>query len=277
MVDAHPDAELAPRDVVARAVHRQLLDGARPLLDATRAIGPDFPDRFPTVFELASRHGIDPRTEPLPVAPAAHYTMGGVAVDGRGRTSLDGLWAVGEVSASGLHGANRLASNSLLEGLVMGRRAGQDVLAEAGTPPSSADAPVLLSSRVVDAMLSGAPRPGAGRAVEQQARSILWEAAGVVRHATGLEHGRRALDRLRAVDGEPANSVLVAKLVIEAAAERAESRGAHHRSDHPQSDPALASRVVRIPEPTDCHRWVITGDALAPQPRPSPAVLATRA
>ena len=127
MIDVHPDAELAPRDVVARANYRQIRDGHKPYLDARDAVGAAFPERFPTVFGLANQHGFDPRIDLLPVSPAAHYCMGGIAVDAAGRTSLDGLWAVGEVTSSGVHGANRLASNSLLEGLVMGERVATDI------------------------------------------------------------------------------------------------------------------------------------------------------
>ncbi len=120
MPDVHPSAELAPRDIVARAVFSRTVAGEPVFLDATRAVGAAFPERFPTVFDAATNAGLDPRTQPLPVSPAAHYHMGGVAVDSMGRTSLEGLWAVGEAASTGVHGANRLASNSLLEGLVFG-------------------------------------------------------------------------------------------------------------------------------------------------------------
>ncbi len=131
MVGEHPDAELAPRDVVARAIYRRRQAGSPVYLDAT-PVGGSFPDRFPTVFELCMEDGIDPRREPVPVAPAAHYHMGGVAADLDGRSSLPGLWAVGEVARSGVHGANRLASNSLLEATVFGERAGDSVRGRRG-------------------------------------------------------------------------------------------------------------------------------------------------
>ncbi|HEX2251858.1 MAG TPA: FAD-binding protein, partial [Thermoanaerobaculia bacterium] len=123
----HPLAELAPRDVVARAIHRVLAAGGRVVLDAREAVGERFPERFPTVFAAARAAGLDPRREPLPVVPAAHYHMGGVATDADGRTSLPGLWACGEAASTGVHGANRLASNSLLEGLVFGARVAADL------------------------------------------------------------------------------------------------------------------------------------------------------
>ncbi|MDH4364530.1 MAG: FAD-binding protein, partial [Acidimicrobiia bacterium] len=146
LVGEHPDAELAPRDVVARANYRQLQDGLGPCLDARAAVGDAFPHRFPTVFALAMAHELDPRVDLLPVTPAAHYCMGGVAVDDRGRTSRPGLWAAGEVASSGLHGGNRLASNSLLEGLVMGRRVADAVVAGDGRLPGG---PLFLPSDCV--------------------------------------------------------------------------------------------------------------------------------
>ena len=131
MMGEHPDAELAPRDVVARAIWKQSMAGHGVFLDAREAVGEEFPEHFPTVFHLCQEHGLDPRTQPIPVAPAAHYHMGGIAVDDNGRTSLPGLWACGEVTATGAHGANRLASNSLLEALVFGARVADDLRSDA--------------------------------------------------------------------------------------------------------------------------------------------------
>ncbi len=129
MLDVHKDAELAPRDVVARALHRELAAGHKTFLDCTKTIGASFEQRFPTVYGACKSAGIDPATQPIPVAPAAHYHMGGIASDADARASLDGLWVVGECAATGLHGANRLASNSLLEALVFGARAADDICA----------------------------------------------------------------------------------------------------------------------------------------------------
>ncbi len=142
--DVDPAAELAARDVVARGIARHLLEGHSAFLDARQAVGDDFPRLFPTVFELCQKHGLDPRREPVPVAPAAHYHMGGVVVDDRGRASLPGLWACGEVSCTGVHGANRLASNSLLEALVFGGRVAEDLgkALEATLPPVDHALPV---------------------------------------------------------------------------------------------------------------------------------------
>ena len=155
MADVHPDRELAPRDVVARAIWRHLRSGRRVFLDARRAVGGSFPERFPTVFALCRAHGLDPRVEPMPVVPAAHYHMGGVAVDASGRTSLPGLWACGEVAATGAHGANRLASNSLLEALVFGARVAECVVA---------DAAALAATEAVPAAFHDGPRQGASPA-----------------------------------------------------------------------------------------------------------------
>lgn len=134
MKQVHADAELAPRDVVARAVHRQNLSGKGAFLDCRAAVGEAFPHDFPAVFAACMQAGIDPRVEPIPVAPTAHYHMGGVLTDIDGRTGVPGLYAIGECASTGLHGANRLASNSLAEGLVSAARVAR-LLASA--PPSN--------------------------------------------------------------------------------------------------------------------------------------------
>ena len=124
----HPLAELAPRDIVARGVFAEIAAGRGAFLDATKALGAQFRRQdFPTVYASCIAAGIDPARQPIPIAPAAHYHMGGVAVDARGRTSIDGLWAGGEVSCTGAHGANRLASNSLLEAVVYAARIAEDI------------------------------------------------------------------------------------------------------------------------------------------------------
>lgn len=272
MVGEHPDAELAPRDVVARANYRQLQDGLEPCLDARAAVGDAFPHRFPTVFALATEHGLDPRVDLLPVTPAAHYCMGGVAVDDRGRTSRPGLWAAGEVASSGLHGGNRLASNSLLEGLVMGRRvadalspSGATGLAwrkhpAAGGPARSDEGPLWLPA---DCVLAAAGLPGPSPVLDR-VRAALWDGAGVVRHRAGME---AALDALAGLDGGAAadprarSALVVARLVLSAGLARTESRGAHFRSDHPALDPAQAARrLVPLP-PAPARVWRLTAEA----------------
>ena len=237
MTEVHPLAELAPRDVVARAIWRLHQAGRRTYLDA-RSLGPRVADRFPTVVELCRRHGFDPRHEPLPIAPAAHFHMGGVVVDSAGRTSLEGLWACGEVSQTGLHGANRLASNSLLEALVCGSQIGELLARTPLAVPSERQARRAASRSPV----SLAEWPWLGDAdlvVAQRVRDLMWDRVGVERSEAGL---RRALEELGELAGEIpgrgelANMMVVAKLVAHAARVRTESRGAHYRVDVPWSD-----------------------------------------
>jgi L-aspartate oxidase len=221
----HADAELAPRDIVARAIHREITRGHKVFLDCRAAVGTRFADRFPTVYEICKSAGIDPATQPIPVAPAAHYHMGGIASDEHGRTSLEGLWAVGECASTGLHGANRLASNSLLETLVFGARAADDVRGRVapqeaqGTPP----APERFNAP---------PPPKAMR--EAMSRDV-----GLERDAVGLSAALATIEAVeRAGAGEPAllNMTAAAKMVTAAALARHESRGGHFRSDYPQTD-----------------------------------------
>jgi L-aspartate oxidase len=236
----HPDAELAPRDVLARAIWRRSTAGSTVYLDARNAIGAEFPTRFPSVWRTAQRHGLDPRFEPLPVTPAAHYFMGGVVTDLDGRTSLPGLWAVGEVAATGLHGANRLASNSLLEGMVLGASASRSITASARSiPRSGLEVPAC-------ALRLRAPHGNVKAAV----RALMWEHVGLVRDERGLTHAIAEIERCEREAGTTErNMLLVARLVATAALERTESRGAHWRADHPYSDPQQQTRRVRRPEP----------------------------
>jgi L-aspartate oxidase len=219
--------ELAPRDVVARAIVAQ----GRARLDL-RAIDRE---RFPGLMATLERAGYDPAAEPIPVSPAAHYTVGGIVTDLDGRSTLPGLYAAGECAATGVHGANRLASNSLLECLVFGRRAAIAALSE----PDSG-----LDSGLRDVSETSQRRLGASNDfVTAEIRHQLWEDAGVIRSAEGLE-------RLRHVDA------LLPRLVAESALARRESRGAHFRSDFPTEDEAFAAHVVltRGEEPR-LERW----------------------
>jgi len=246
LAGAGPNAELLPRDVVARALWSAVASGRRTFLDARDAVGESFPERFPTVFEACRRHGLDPRKEPIPVAPAAHYHMGGVDVDMDGRASVPGLWAVGEVACTGVHGANRLASNSLLEALVFGARVARS-LGETLPhlrQPSTGFAPDVPRP---DAYDGRSPAP-----VEPEIRRLMWEKAGLVRTGDGL---REAIGRLEALAAAlPAaaastrNLVTVARLVVTAALARPESRGAHFRADYPLADPAWRRRIALAPE-----------------------------
>ncbi len=209
--------ELAPRDVVARAIACERAAGRGAFLDAREAVGDVFPEHFPAVFAACVAAGLDPRQAPLPVAPAAHYHMGGVAADLDGRTSLPGLFAAGEVACTGVHGANRLASNSLLEAAVCGARAGAAAAAEVG---GSA------------AVLPARPAPDLPAAAMQALREAMSADAGVVRHADGLGRLLDVVDALEARWGE-APPLVAARLVAVGALRREESRGAHARDDHP--------------------------------------------
>ncbi len=236
----HPDGELAPRDVVARAIWHRLAMGRRVFLDATEAVGSRFPDRFPTVFGLCLEEGIDPRIDPVPVSPAAHYHMGGVVTDLDGRASLPGLWAVGEASRTGVHGANRLASNSLLEGLVFGGRAGRSVRASDAAPAARVD--------LLRAAVDPGPEPADASDVIEVLREVMWDRVGVVRHGEGLRVALETIDRL--VDklepgvSEASGMLTSARLIATAALARPESRGGHSRDDYPRTDPAWARSLV---------------------------------
>jgi L-aspartate oxidase len=226
--------DLAPRDVVARAIHAQLLGGRGAFLDARQAVGEHFPSAFPQVFAACAAAGLDPRRAPMPVAPAAHYHMGGVLTDEEGRTSLEGLYAVGECASTGVHGANRLASNSLLEAAVFGKRAGRAAAADAA---SSVELSATAEPTAV-AVLPPAELAGLRRRMSAD--------AGVLRTGAGLKALGAEIARLEDRHGS-ALELIAAGLVVRGALERLESRGAHHREDHPGL--SAARRTVLTLEP----------------------------
>ncbi len=246
MLGEHEAAELAPRDVVARAVWRQLQTGHTVFLDARAAIGSRFPELFPTVFAYSQQQGLDPRSDRLPIVPAAHYHMGGVAVDLSGRTSVPGLWACGEVACTGAHGANRLASNSLLEGLVFAERVGQDLRYFIRT--RCADVP---SSRNGQDREEQSPQVSEDPMVISQIREIMWSHVGLVRTASGLTEALgqlHALSMSNAIRSQKTQNMLtVAQLIAMAALAREESRGAHFRDDYPNPAAAWAHGSVWRP------------------------------
>jgi len=232
----HADAELAPRDVVARAVYREVQSGRGAFLDC-RSLGAKLAEHFPTVFAACRSAGIDPTCEPIPVAPAAHYHMGGILTDAQGRTTVDGLWACGEVASTGAHGANRLASNSLLEAVVSGARVADDI-ASRSTAPLGAVRPSEITPAT--AISDGDNKQG-----EQRLRRTMAAEVGVIRDERSLTSALATISVLEKEtkgDRRLANMLTTAKLIAAAALQRRESRGAHFRSDYPTPDEKLAVR-----------------------------------
>ncbi|QTX04238.1 L-aspartate oxidase [Agromyces archimandritae] len=251
--DVDPRAELAPRDVVARAVHAAMAaQGGEPVrLDATGLGAAFLSRRFPTVDRLCREAGFDWAREPVPVTPAAHYAMGGIATDTDGRSSLPGLYAVGEAACTGVHGANRLASNSLLEAAVFAGRAAEAILADAA-PAARTDAGWRRRDAAPDAAVSAADADPVDRGGLQE---LMWRHAGLVRDAAGLGHARELLAGLHAprpdtrAGIEDRNLLELARLVVDAALTRTASLGAHHRSDDDGSAHA-ASTAAGFPAST---------------------------
>jgi L-aspartate oxidase len=260
LFDVDPRGELAPRDVVALAIWRRLRAGGRAFLDAREAVGDRLPELFPTVFAACRERGLDPRVDPLPVTPAAHYQMGGVVVDERGRTTVPGLWAAGEVARTGAHGANRLASNSLLEGLVWGLAAGRDAAARAGELP----VPKLAVDEIA-APAAGSTAPEDPQ-VLASVRAILWERVGLERDGRSLARALAELAALESTllreDRVGRDQLLVARMVTTAALARTESRGAHRRADFPVADPTWRDHVLHSLEPDGRSiRWRRSAEA----------------
>jgi L-aspartate oxidase len=235
MQGQHELADLAPRDVVAKAVLRRMREtGAEHVwLDARHFGAEKWRVRFPTILATLTSLGLDPVTQLIPVAPACHYASGGIATDLDGRTSVAGLYACGEAACTGVHGANRLASNSLLEGLVFGRRIAADVL-------SSVPAGAPLLDLGIDVRGGGIASAGIRRSLQHE----MTADAGVIRDAAGLGRAAGSLQKLAAQRSsdpgteswEATNLLTVASALVAAAGRRAETRGSHWREDYPERD-----------------------------------------
>ncbi len=217
--------ELQPRDIVARAIYAKRAAGSKVFLDARTPLGQSFAKRFPTIYDICLSAGIDPAITPIPVAPLAHYHMGGVVTDANGRTNVEGLWACGEVACTGLHGANRLASNSLLEAASFGRRVAEDIT---GTMSVHAASPSRLLAEC-----ESLPASKGEIKTAQLVRSIMSQHVGVVRDAAGLT---LAVEKLTPL-AEYSDMALIGKMIAQSALQREESRGAHMRTDFPAADP----------------------------------------
>jgi L-aspartate oxidase len=239
MLKVHKAAELAPRDVVARAIFREQ-KRSRVYLDARR-LGRGFARRFPGIFALCGARGIDPRKDLIPVTPAAHYMMGGVVTDLNGHSSLTRLYAVGEVARTGVHGANRLASNSLLEGLVFAERVARDL----ATATTLRQVPSLKQWSVPPL-----PDRGAAQVAADRVRAVMWQNAGIARTANGLRAAIAELseieERLPTGATEELNLVQTARLIVDAALRRKESRGGHYRSDFPRANSTWRGRHIEL-------------------------------
>lgn len=239
MLQHHPAGELAPRDVVARGVFAEIKAGRGAWLDARAAVGAAFPEKFPTVYTAAQKAGYDPVTQPLPVCPAQHYHMGGVLTDADGRTSLPGLFAVGEVSSTGVHGANRLASNSLLEATVFPAR-----VAEILRPVTTCDCSVEI-----DFGASRLDEPTDVAAIEPL-RALMQSNVGVLRDEAGLKQAvlviRSMLAKRQTIAAR--NALIAAEMIATAALLRHESRGGHARTDYPQTDAAATHSNYTLAE-----------------------------
>lgn len=229
MADYHKAEDLAPRDIVARAVEAEIKAGRGACLDAREAIGAEFPNAFPTVFASCRAAGIDPRTDLMPVAPAAHYHMGGVMTDFEGKATVDGLWAVGEVASTGVHGANRLASNSLLEAIVFGARIADQLRDKDITTPHDAGAP---GDRIDMPSKPGDPTAMA------QLRNAMSEGCALIRSEASLA---RVLETIHELNDHPnmtsglKSALVSAELITQGAIMREESRGGHYRDDFPDT------------------------------------------
>lgn len=229
MADYNPKGDLAPRDEVARGIHAEREAGRGAFLDCTKAIGAHFPDHFPTVFAACMSANIDPRETPIPVAPAMHYHMGGVASDLWGRTTLEGLSVCGETASTGAHGANRLASNSLLEAVVFADRIARRLKESELRQPGAA---------------AGIVPPSTDEALIGMLRIAMHAHAGVARNAAGLNNLVEMFAGLTP-EARLASPFVTARLIVACALARQESRGGHYRTDFPATSPTPTRTFIR--------------------------------
>jgi L-aspartate oxidase len=269
MIAEHPLAELAPRDVVARGIHRQLKAGKGACLDVRHLDAGEIRARFPTIARELATRGLDLATDLIPVAPAAHYFMGGIAANDDGATSLPGLLALGEASCTGIHGANRLASNSLLEGLVFGRFAAERAarLHDPVTRSAPAAGPATGGEHLRD------QNPARTAELRGRAQALMSEDVGVDRNAAGMQAALVGLstlaDEARRLglsqpEIEVINMITSGQAIAGAALHRLESRGAHYRSDAPATNPALDGQHSLLDGGADAWRYGALSDAFAP-------------
>jgi L-aspartate oxidase len=248
MVGQHPDAEMAPRDIVARAIDHEIQISGHPcvFLDATAIPRDRLFARFPSICRFLAAYGLDPSRDPIPVTPAAHFMVGGVTTDLEGRSTLPGLYACGEVASTGVHGANRLASNSLLEGLVFGERVARQLAHPVAGGPKH-------TGPLIEVPIGGGEGLGSEPEVFETVRDSLWDEVGIVRSETGLESAISTFEELsrsaepgRTEDlpGPVANAILTASLIARGALARTESRGAHYRIDYPRPKPTWAKHIA---------------------------------
>jgi L-aspartate oxidase len=235
-----PGAELAARDIVARAVWRRRAEGHRTFLDARQHPGKDFALRYPVISAFCKMAGIDPASDPIPVRPAVHYHMGGIAVDIDGRSTVSGLWACGEVSRTGLHGANRLASNSLMEAIVCARWVAENI----------------------KGVNAGRVRPHAAHTVPPASdpsivRPILSQGLGVLRDQGSIGRAICSLYRIAHRGGAAADPAMVGLMIAVSAHRREESRGGHYRSDFPTASPSAVPSSIRLAEAFDAARDIV--------------------
>ena len=257
-----PQLELAPRDEVSQAIVRQMELTRHPCvyLDLSHLPVGLVRERFPHIGKVCREFGLDITRDPIPVRPGAHYMIGGCVTDDQAATTLPGLWAAGEVTSTGLHGANRLASNSLLEGLVFGRRAGRNAARLAAVMPDRFAVPSLWASPPADPVNTGGPEPFDLTDLRNSLGAEMWRDAGIQRDQAGLESALRQVEFWSRYVGphvfteprgwELQNMLLVARLMILGALARRESRGTHLRMDHPRPDPAQSGHLVLQAEVT---------------------------